>query len=47
MNNAQRWQWWIIAAVIGWLVWLLSPILMPFVLAAVLAYLGDQQVDRL
>ncbi|MGH8215073.1 MAG: AI-2E family transporter [Rhodanobacteraceae bacterium] len=47
MTNPQRWQWLIIAAVVGWLVWLLSPILMPFVLAGVFAYLGDPLVDRL
>jgi predicted PurR-regulated permease PerM len=47
MNNAQRWQWLIIVGVIGWLVWLLSPVLMPFMLAGVFAYLGDPLVDRL
>lgn len=47
MSNAQRWQWLIIAAVAGWLVWRLSPILMPFMLAGVFAYLGDPLVDRL
>jgi len=47
MTHVQRWQWLVIAAVTGWLVWLLSPILMPFVLAAVFAYLGDPLVDRL
>lgn len=47
MSNAQRWQWLIIVAVVGWLAWLLSPILMPFILAAVFAYLGDPLVDRL
>lgn len=47
MTNVQRWQWLIIVAVIGWLVWRLSPILMPFVLAGVFAYLGDPLVDRL
>lgn len=47
MTQVQRWQWLIIAAVIGWLVWLLSPILLPFMLAAVFAYLGDPLVDRL
>ena len=47
MSNVQRWQWLLIVAVIGWLVWLLSPILMPFVLAGVFAYLGDPLVDRL
>ncbi len=47
MSNTQRWQWLLIVAAIGWLVWLLSPILMPFMLAAVFAYLGDPLVDRL
>jgi len=47
MTNVQRWQWLVIVAVIGWLVWLLSPILMPFMLAGVFAYLGDPLVDRL
>lgn len=47
MSNAQRWQWLLIVAAIGWLIWLLSPILMPFMLAAVFAYLGDPLVDRL
>lgn len=47
MSNAQRWQWLLIVAVAGWLIWLLSPILMPFMLAAVFAYLGDPLVDRL
>jgi predicted PurR-regulated permease PerM len=47
MNNTQRWQWLIIVGVTGWLVWLLSPVLMPFMLAGVFAYLGDPLVDRL
>jgi predicted PurR-regulated permease PerM len=47
MTTVQRWQWLVIVAVIGWLVWLLSPILMPFALAAVFAYLGDPLADRL
>jgi predicted PurR-regulated permease PerM len=47
MTHAQRWQWLVIAIVVGWLVWLLSPILMPFLLAGVFAYLGDPLVDRL
>lgn len=47
MTQVQRWQWLAIAGIAGWLVWLLSPILMPFVLAAVFAYLGDPLVDRL
>lgn len=47
MTNVQRWQWLIIAVVIGWLVWRLSPILMPFVLAGIFAYLGNPLVNRL
>ncbi|MEN8720694.1 MAG: AI-2E family transporter, partial [Oceanococcaceae bacterium] len=34
-------------AVIGWLLHLLGPILMPFVLGAAMAYVGDPIVDRL
>lgn len=47
MTHVQRWQWLVIAGAVGWLLWLLSPILMPFMLAAVFAYLGDPLVDRL
>jgi predicted PurR-regulated permease PerM len=40
---------WLLSAllVVGWLLWLLSPILTPFVVSALLAYLGDPLVDRL
>jgi len=40
-------QWFAIAAVLAWLVYLLSPILTPFVAAAILAYICDPLVDRL
>ena len=36
-----------IAAVAVWLVWMLAPILTPFVLGALLGWLGDPLVDRL
>ena len=36
-----------IAAVIVYLIWLLAPVLMPFAVAAMLAYLGDPLADRL
>lgn len=40
--------WLLASAVIaGWVVYLLSPILTPFVVSALLAYLGDPLVDRL
>lgn len=44
---ARRWQLLAIVVVIAWLVWLLSPVLMPFAVAAMLAYLGDPMADRL
>ncbi|KZC36627.1 AI-2E family transporter, partial [Rhodanobacter sp. FW510-R12] len=43
----RRWQLLAIAAVIVYLIWLLAPVLMPFAVAAMLAYLGDPLVDRL
>lgn len=51
MNNdkdiPRRWQLLAITAVIVYLIWLLAPVLMPFAVAAMLAYLGDPLVDRL
>ena len=48
MMNISRAWWWLAAAVItGLLLAQLSPILMPFLSAALLAYLGDPLVDRL
>jgi predicted PurR-regulated permease PerM len=44
---ARRWQWLLIAAIAGWLLWLLAPILTPFVFAAMLGWLGDPLVNRL
>lgn len=40
-------NWLIAVALIGWLLYLLSPILTPFVAAALLAYIGDPLADRL
>ncbi len=47
MTDAHR--LWVLAWLLlaGWLLYLLSPILMPFVVSALLAYLGDPLVDRL
>jgi predicted PurR-regulated permease PerM len=42
-----RWQWLILLLVVGTIVYLLSPVLMPFVVAALFAYLADPIVDRL
>ncbi|WP_181302881.1 AI-2E family transporter [Rhodanobacter sp. PCA2] len=46
-ENQRRWQLLVILAVIGFLLWRLSPMLMPFVVAAMLAYFGDPLADRL
>jgi len=43
----KRLQWAAVAAGVFWLLWLLAPILTPFVLAALLGWLGDPLVDRL
>ena len=46
MNNR---PWWILGALAlgGWVLYLLAPILTPFVAGALLAYLGDPLADRL
>jgi predicted PurR-regulated permease PerM len=41
------WVWLAFALVAGWLLYLLAPVLTPFMAAALLAYLGDPIVDRL
>lgn len=47
MRSDLRFNWLIAAALTGWLIWLLAPILTPFVAAALLAYMGDPLADRL
>lgn len=47
MTDSQKWLSIALAAGFFWLVYLLSPILLPFVFGAVLAYLGDPLADRL
>jgi len=39
--------WLLLAGVLGALLWLLAPILTPFLVAIVLAYIGDPLVDRM
>lgn len=46
-NDRRVWQWLLLAAGVGVLIWLLAPILTPFVLSALLAWLGDPLVGRL
>ncbi len=43
----RRLQWAALVVCVLWLVWLLAPILSPFVFAALLGWLGDPLVDRL
>jgi predicted PurR-regulated permease PerM len=47
MSNSERWMTFAGILVAGFLVWLLQPVLTPFLAAALLAYLGDPLVDRL
>ena len=47
MNDTQKWQLLALLVVIGVVFYLLAPILTPFVVSALLAYLGDPLVDRL
>ena len=47
MSDAQKWLLLAITVTTGWLVYLLAPVLTPFLVAALLAYLGDPVVDRL
>ena len=43
----RRVQWAALGVGVLWVVWLLAPILSPFVFAALLGWLGDPMVDRL
>ncbi|MCC7412223.1 MAG: AI-2E family transporter [Gammaproteobacteria bacterium] len=47
MSDSQKWL--VLAGVLiaGWLLYLLAPVLTPFVAGALLAYLGDPLVDRI
>ncbi len=47
MSDSHRWFWLTGAAVAGALLYLLAPVLAPFMVAAILAYVGDPLVDRL
>ncbi|MGH8493975.1 MAG: AI-2E family transporter, partial [Moraxellaceae bacterium] len=46
-SDSRTWLWLLLAAALALLVWLLSPILMPFAAGAFLAYLGNPLVQRL
>ena len=47
MNDSNRWLWLAGVLLCAWLVYLLTPILTPFLIGILLAYLGDPLVDRL
>lgn len=47
MRTDLRINWLIAVALTGWVLYLLAPILTPFVAAALLAYVGDPVADRL
>lgn len=47
MTQARTWFWLGILLLSGWLVYLLAPVLTPFLAGALVAYLGSPLVDRL
>ena len=47
MTTALRWQLLALALLVGVLLWLLAPVLTPFAIAAMFAYLFDPVVERL
>ncbi len=47
MKSDLRTNWLIAIALTGWLLYLLAPVLTPFVASALLAYIGDPLADRL
>ncbi len=47
MSDAQKWLILGSTVFFGWLLYLLAPVLTPFIIAALLSYLGDPLADRL
>lgn len=47
MTEARSWFWLGMLLISGWLVYLLAPVLTPFLMAALIAYLGSPLVERL
>ncbi|MNZ71380.1 pheromone autoinducer 2 transporter [compost metagenome] len=47
LSNSRSWLWLAAVVLFGWLVHQLQPVLMPFLVGVLLAYLGDPLVDRL
>ncbi len=46
-TDSRNWLIFALLLLLGWLVWLLAPVITPFAISAGLAYLGDPLVDRL
>ena len=47
LNESRKWMALAVLLLTGWLLYLMAPVLTPFVVGAVLAYLGDPLVDKL
>jgi len=47
MTASNKWYWLVVLSITGLLIYLLAPVLTPFMIAAILAYIGDPLVDRL
>ncbi len=47
MTDSNKWLLFATVALGGWLLYLLAPVLTPFLIAALLAYMGDPLADRL
>lgn len=47
LSDSQKWLWLVGVVAFAYLIYLLAPVLTPFLAAAFLAYLGDPLVDRL
>ncbi|MFK7955679.1 MAG: AI-2E family transporter [Lysobacterales bacterium] len=47
MTESRQWMVLVVAVITGWLIYLLAPILTPFAVAALFAYLGDPVTDWL
>lgn len=47
MTDSNKWYWLAVFCIGGVLIYLLAPVLTPFMIAAILAYIGDPLVDRL
>jgi len=47
LSESRKWMTLAVLLISGWILYLLAPVLSPFVMGAVLGYLGDPLVDRL